>query len=207
MINHLISQCRSFKRAVALFATLGLASLGLHADDKRLPGSFTPYAVEMQATGVVIEVAQIKRIIQNRLLVGVFIHGTSRTPPGGVWLGISVHAPPGTKKDDLWRYRPIPYTLTASKMTDELTGKDYPTLPAIAPAGRVYPPDSIIGAAQPSRGQMASIQFECPPPPPPPAPGQPPVKQTLSFLFPKALGPIIHVPVPPLLAADATPQP
>ena len=174
-----------------------LASELVRAQQDANPSDPT-YEVKTEKPGIIFGVAQIRRIPQNRLLVIIYIRATSEVPSTGVNLNTSVMPPPGTKPWDLYKFRDKPFSLHGSTMTDELTGVQYPLLRPTLPPTMAYFPGGTRATFIPNHREILSIQFATPPPPPPPPPGQPPVIQKLSFSLPTAVGPITHVPLPPL---------
>lgn len=161
------------------------------------------YETETDWPGILFQVIRLERILNNRLLVVIRIQATTKAPPSGTLIGTVPIIPAHTKKSDLIYFRPTPFSLEASTMIDELSQVSYPRLSSIAPPGRVNFPSGARAILHPGEMQLASLQFAAPPPPPPPPPGQKVVPQTLSFLLPKAKGPIIHVPLPPAEGAKA----
>ena len=153
--------------------------------------------------GIHFQIAYLKRLPQNHLLVGVRLFATDKAPPNGTLIGIPVPIPANANPRDIAAgyYRPSPFTMDSSVMTDELTQQTYPVVPSIAPPGHKYRPAVLLGSLAPGQSDMITLQFKIPPPPPPPEPGQPPAKQTLSFLFTNAKGPITGVPLPPPIAS------
>jgi len=149
----------------------------------------------------------IQRIPPNRLVVGVRLLATAKAPPQGTLLGIPVPIPPNADKQAIQAgiYHPRPLSFASSVMTDELTKQTYPALHPISPPGRKYIPSAVLSTLRPRGNAIFTLQFAAPPPPPPPSPSAPgPVKQTLSFLFTNAKGPIAHVPIPPFIPAPET---
>lgn len=168
----------------------------------------TPYKVGTQWPGIDFRVVDIERIIQNRVMVVVRIEATKEAPAGGTLIGSPPVIPAYVKIEaDRRRFAPTPFVVAGSTMTDESRAVAYPMLSPIAPRGHGYLPGACMASLRPGDTVMFSLQFAAPPPPPPPAPGQPPVVQTLSFLFTKATGPIAHVPLPPMAATAAVGSP
>jgi hypothetical protein len=93
--------------------------------------------------------------------------------------------------------KPYRHWRVVEGMIDDATKQQYPTLSNISPPGKLYPPSQGLAPLTPGQIADFTIQFKVPPPPPPPEPGQPPVKQTLSFLFTNAKAPIKNIPIPP----------
>jgi hypothetical protein len=172
-------------------------------------GADLVYQTQTDWPGVNLQIAEIDRIMKGRLVALVRIQATEKALKGGTFLGTIVPIPAGISlatqggRDAILsgRFAPKPYSLAGSTMTDELTNIRYPMLSPIAPPHEAYPPSITITTLHPGQQELLTIQFAAPPPPPLPAPGQPPVKQTLSFLLPKAKGPIVHVPLPPPVEA------
>ena len=150
--------------------------------------------------GIHFQIMYLARVPPNRLLVGVRLIATSQAPPGGTLVGTPVPITPNADPRNVTAgfYHPQPFDMNSSVMTDELTQQSYPVVPTIAPPGRGYRPAIILATLFPGGGSSnMTLQFVVPPPPPPPPAGQPPVKQTLSFLFTNAKAAITHVPLPP----------
>jgi hypothetical protein len=77
-------------------------------------------------------------------------------------------------------------------MIDDQTGRKYPVLPPIAPAGKEYLPSTTLRSLLPGQAEVLTIQFAIPPPPP----SDDSQKQTASFLFPNAKGSMAKVLIP-----------
>ncbi len=171
-----------------------LSLLPLMAQDKA-----TPPEGKTNWPGIHYQIMYLARIQQNHLLVGIRLFATNEAPAGGTLIGVPVPVPANANPSDIaaGAYRPSPFTMDSSVMTDDLTQKTYPVVPSVALPGHKYRPAVLLETLAPGQGDMVTLQFEVPPPPPPPAPGLPPVKQTLSFLFTNANGAITHVPLPP----------
>ena len=164
------------------------------------PGTVPPFDTETTWPGIHYQLVRVQRILQNRLMVEIRVWADPHAPAGGVFLGTpGPTPPPNIKPSELFsgRYNPKPFSLAGSTMTDELSGAQYRALPAIAPPGKAYYSSVTMAQLRPGNFQEMSIQFAAPPQPPAPAPGQPPVKQTLSFALPRAKEPIAHVPLSP----------
>jgi hypothetical protein len=174
--------------------------LPLMAQDKT-----TPPEGETNWPGIHFQIMYLARIQQNHLLVGVRLYATTEAPAGGTLIGVSVPIPANAKPSDIaaGAYRPSPFTMDSSTMTDELSQKTYPVVPSVALPGHKYRPAVLLEVLTPGQGDMVTLQFEVPPPPPPPEPGQLPIKQTLSFLFTNAKGAINKVPLPPPVPAPS----
>lgn len=157
--------------------------------------------------GIDYQIFAIERIPPDRLVVGIRVVATAKAPPQGTLLGTPVPIPPNADKFAIQAgiYHPLPLSFASSVMTDELTKQTYPALRPISPPGRKYIPSAVLSTLRPGGIAILTLQFAVPPPPPPPSPSAPgPVKQTLSFLFPNAKGPIVHVPIPPPIQASET---
>ena len=142
------------------------------------------------------QIYSIQHIAGDRLLVGIRLKATADAVAGTL-IGYPVPIPPGAKDYDLVYYQPRPFSLASSVMVDDLTHQKYPTLlPAPAPAGVAYFPDSVMEYIRPGQNIILGVQFACPPPPSAP-PGQPEPKQTVSFLFTNAKDSIKNIPIPP----------
>ena len=159
--------------------------------------------------GIHFQIMYLARIQQNHLLVGVRVFATNQAPAGGVFIGVPTPVPANADPRDIaaGAYRPSPFTMDSSVMTDELTQKTYSVVPSVAQPGHKYRPAVLLETLTPGQGDIVTLQFEVPPPPPPPESGEPPVKQTLSFLFTNAKGAIKHVPIPPLKVPAPSPTP
>ena len=167
------------------------------AETPELSGHFE---TETEWPGIYFQVIRADRIIQNRLMVVVRIQATGKTPASGIFLGGDPPPPPFSHKPTVpstARYGPQLFSLASSIMKEEQSGVQYPVLPTVEPPGKSYFLSGTLAALQPGKSVLLSIQFAVPPPPPPPPPGQEARPQTVSFLLPKAKGPIMHVPLPP----------
>lgn len=154
--------------------------------------------------GVNYQIIFFKRIPPERLLVGVRIVATSKAAPRGTLIGFPVPIPPNADKYAIMAgyYHPLPLSLAASVMIEDLMQQKYPALAPVAPPGRIYRPGVVLDSLRPGQNLVLTVQFAVPPPPPPPPAGQPPAKQTVSFVFPNAKGPIQKIPVPPAAAVS-----
>jgi len=152
--------------------------------------------------GVIYQIIALKRIPPERLLIAIRVVATAQAPPQGTAIGVPVPIPPNADKYAIKSgiYHPRPLSFASSVMTDELTKQTFPALHTISPPGHKYISSSILSTLMPGGATVLVLQFAIPPPPPPDqlAAGH---KQTLSFLFTNAKGPIAHVPIPPPLQA------
>ena len=147
--------------------------------------------------GIQCQIYTIKRIADNRLLVGIRLKATAEAAAGTL-IGYPPVIPPGTKSEDLVYYQTIPFSMASSVMVEDKTQDKYRALPPIpAPPGDSYFPDSISGHIRPGQNMILSIQFALPPPPLAPAPGQAPLKQTVSFSLTNTKDLIKNIPIPP----------
>ena len=181
--------------------TLILSCLTLLAQDN----ASQKLEVESNWPGIHFQIAYLQRIPPDRLLVGVILIATASAPPGGTLIGTPQVIPANADPHDVAAgyYRPTPFTMTSSVMIDDISQTQYSPQDPIAPPGRKYRPAILLVTLLPGQSSMMTLQFLVPPPPPPPAPGQPPVKQTLSFLFTNAKGVINKVPLPPPVPAPS----
>lgn len=181
--------------------TLNFSCLSLHAQEN----SAQKLEVETNWPGIDFQITYVARIPPDRLLVGVMLVATAGAPAQGTMIGTPQPIPANANPSDIAAgyYRPAPFTMKSSVMIDDISQTQYFPLHPIAPPGKKYRPAVLLETISPGQTSMMTLQFSVPPPPPPPAIGQPPVKQTLSFTFTNAKGPISHVPLPPPLA----PQP
>lgn len=156
--------------------------------------------------GIHFQVTVLKRIPPDRLLAVVQIVATPQTPPPGLELSVPNPNKPPPNMDPRTAallFPPKPFSLESATMTDELSQQQYSTLPPVAPPGHSYRPGKVLDFLRPGDSVILTLQFPIPPPPPPPPGSTVPPKQTVSFLFPKAQGPMIHIAVP--AAAGAMP--
>jgi hypothetical protein len=150
--------------------------------------------VETKWPGVRFQVFRIERNSLNRLVVAVRIVATDKAPPSGTFLGTKTPIPANASPADIGTgiYDPKPFSLAASEMIDDETRQKYFVLPPIAPPGLTYLPGTIVKSLLPGEATLLTIQFAIPPSPP----GDENRKQTVSFLFPNAKGPITNVLIP-----------
>jgi hypothetical protein len=178
-----------------IFALLSVALWPLRAQ--------APFTVIGEADtkwpGIRYQLYSILRFPPNHLLIGVRLLATPQAPAGGTLIGFPVPIPANATKNDIaaGRYAPLPLSLASSIMVDESTQQHYSPVAGVAPPGRSFFPSEAVDTLPPGQTLVLSVQFVVPPPPPPSDSGGPPVKQTLSFLFTNAKGPISHVPLPP----------
>jgi hypothetical protein len=150
--------------------------------------------------GIRYQITDIQRIPPDRLLVVVRILATAQASAAGTLIGFPVQIPPNANKYDVAAgyYHPRPLSLASSVMVDDLTQQKFLVLPPVAPHGKKYRPGDVLDSLRPGGRDVLTIQFAVPPPPPPPQAGQPPVKQTLSFLLTNAKELIRKIAIPPL---------
>ena len=178
---------------ILLIVILSVGSLPLQAQKE---GTRNLGEVETTWPGIRYQIFRIERMPPGRLLVGVRIVATPHAPPSGTLIGVSVPIPANAAKEDLLsgRYSPRPLSLGASEMIDEATEHKYQPLPPITLAGRASLPSVTLCTLRPGQAEVLSLQFAAPPVRP--SPDQGTNKQTVSFVFPNAKGPITNVPVP-----------
>jgi len=161
------------------------------------PANSAPSFPEIETTwpGVRFQLFRIERNSLNRLVVAVRIVAIDKAPPSGTFLGTKTPIPANASPIDIdmGAYDPKPFSLAAAEMTDDETGKKYFVLPPIAPPGMTYLPGTTAKSLLPGQAEILTVQFAIPPSPP----GNEFRKQTASFLFPNAKGPITKVPIPP----------
>jgi hypothetical protein len=175
---------------------LALTSLIGGVQAQSAPGSQSERFPEVETTwpGVRFQLFRIERNSLNRLVVAVRIVATDKAPPTGTFLGTKTPIPANASPVDIGMgvYDPKPFSLGASEMIDDETGRKYPVLPPIAPPGRTYLPGTIAKSLSPGQAEVLTIQFAIPPSPS----ADENRKQTVSFLFPNAKAPITKVPIP-----------
>jgi hypothetical protein len=150
--------------------------------------------VETKWPGVRFQLFRIERNSLNRLVVAVRIVATDKAPPSGTFLGTETPKPVNASPIDVGMgvYDPKPFSLAASQMIDDATGKKYSVLPSLAPSGTMYLPDSTAKSLLPGQAEVLTIQFAVPPP----ASGDEAQRQTVSLLLPNAKAAIQKVPIP-----------
>jgi hypothetical protein len=160
--------------------------------------------VETTWPGVRFQLFRIERIPLNRLVVAVRIFATDKAPRSGTFLGTRTRIPANANREDIGMglYDPKPFSLAGAVMIDEQSGQKYAVLPSIAPVGKQYLPSATLASLMPGQAEMLTIQFAIPPSPA----GDEPQKQTASFLFPEAKGPIAKVQIPPAASVDPAGQ-
>ena len=180
-------------------AFLAFFILGISPSKGQAQGGATVYGTDTQWPGIRFEIVNLQRTMQNRLAILVRIRARGGLPPQGIFLGTQPSIPPHATAIDLasGMYRPIPFSVRSTVMIDELSQQQYPSLPPIAPPGKAWLPALTSTNFHSFQSVYLNLQFAIPPPPPPPPDGSKPPQQTLCFLFPKALGPIQHIPLPP----------
>jgi hypothetical protein len=179
-----------------LFAfALCLISPPLHAQEN------VPQKLEIESIwpGIHIQINYVQRIPPDRLLVGVALVATADAPAKGTLIGTPQPIPANANPYDVAAgfYRSLPFSMTSSVMTDDISLTTYSPLDPIAAPGKRYRPAILLETLLPGQSARITLQFPIPPRPPPPAPGQPPVQQTISFLFTNAKAPIKNIPIPP----------
>ena len=162
------------------------------------PAPAPPKTPQVDSTwpGVKLEVPEVKRIEDNRLLVVVQVHATSRAPSVTL-IGTPPPPPPANPTPDqlLDVHVAIPYSITSATMTDDLSQKKFAPL-GPDPHGQIYRPSTLLGSLGPNESIYLTVQFAVPPPPPPDKDGKIP-KQTVSILLPNSSGPITGIVIPP----------
>jgi hypothetical protein len=146
--------------------------------------------------GIRFQLLKLERIPPDRLLAVIRIIATRQAPASGTFIGTQVAVPANTPKEDRSssRYAPRPFSLSASQMIHEQTGRKFPALPPIASAGRNYIPGEILRTLFPGEAAILTVQFAVPSEI---ASGQTDaLKQTASFLLSNAKTPIAKVPIP-----------
>jgi hypothetical protein len=181
---------------ILIFALLSLALCPLRAQ-----GEFKVIGeADSKWPGIRYQIYSIQRYPPNHLLLGVRLLASPQAPAGGTFIGFPMPIPPNATKDDIasGKYDALPLSMASSIMVDELTKTSYSPVTGVPPPGHTFFPTEAVTTLTPGQAVVLSVQFVVPPPPPPPENGQPPVKQTLSFLFTNAKGPIKNIPIPPL---------
>lgn len=184
--------CRLRKNVASLvfliFSVFLLASVW--AEDK------AAYEVESNWPGVVMKVAEIKRIPEDRMVIVVRLVATQDAPRDTL-IGYQEKIPESATPEQVafGLYTPSAFSLKASTVTDEQTGKTFevakPKDDDIALA-----PTSIMSRLNRGRSLLLAVYFQIPPPLPLGADGKPP-KHTFSLQLPNAKGLITKIPVPP----------
>ena len=191
--------CQGAWKSKRLLVRLGLALCAFtlsmfeaRAQSSQGAGGFPE--VETTWPGVRFQLFRIERIPLNRLVVAVRIFATDKAPRSGTFLGTRTPIPANANREDIGMglYDPKPFSLAGAVMIDEQSGQKYPVLPSIAPVGKQYLPSATLASLMPGQAEMLTIQFAIPPSPP----GDEAQKQTASFLFPEAKGPIAKVQIP-----------
>ena len=152
--------------------------------------------VETIWAGVLLSISRIERIQDNRLLVFVRVTATTRSSPGGTFLGMGRPLHAGANLTEVPEEDLKPFSLASAVMIDEQTQRRYEALAPAAPPGKKYLPAGFSNVLLPGEGRTVSVQFASPPSPPT-VEGREPQKQTVSFLLNGAKGPIVKVPLPP----------
>jgi hypothetical protein len=207
----IISQqgCLYARKSKRLLAPLGFAffvftfsMFEARAQSSQGAGGFPE--VESTWPGVRFQLFRIERIPSNRLVVAVRIFATDKAPRSGTFLGFRTPIPTNAKPEDIGMglYDPKPFSLADSVMTDDQTGRRYPTLPPIAPTGTKYLPGATLKSLMPGEAEMLTVQFAVPAEMS--SADTDAAERTASFLFVNAKGPIAKVPVPPPAAVSET---
>jgi hypothetical protein len=196
------------KSTLLLLLTLALSLSILQAQQ---PAAGPSVLGEVATTwpGIDYQVTAIQRIAGDRLLVVVKLFATPQTPPDGIFIGINVTVPKNTSSlfqmADTGAYRPLPVSIDGAILTDDTSHQTYATLKP-NPSGQQYLSSQVIATLHPGEAQAMTIQFPIPPPPPSNNGVVP--KQTVSIQFPKAVGPITRIVIPPAPpAAPSTTSP
>ncbi len=174
--------------SIVLFAGIALSVAHAQRGEAGTSGE-----VETIWPGIRYQVLKLERIPPDRLVVAVRIFATRQAPASGTLIGTRIPVPANISKEEMLsaRYAPRPFSLASSKMIYEQTGQQSPALPPVSSAGRNYIPGEILSTLFPGQAEVLTVQFSVPPATE--AAGQ---KQSVSFLFPNAKGPIGKVPVP-----------
>lgn len=108
--------------------------------------------------------------------------------------------PPNASAEDLesGKYEATAFTLVGTTLTDEATGRTFPSMPDL-PATPYVGPNMALMALEPGSGAQMAVYLQAPPPLPPAADGSP-TPQKVSILFPKAAKPMTGL----LLPAEIT---
>ncbi len=183
--------------AFALFV-FTLLMCEVQAQASQAAGGFPE--VETTWPGVRFQLFRIERISFDRLVVAVRIFATDKASPSGTFLGTRIPIPANADREDVGMglYDPKPFSLAGAVMIDEQSGQRYPVLPSIAPVGKRYLPSVTLASLMPGQAEMLTVQFAIPPL----SAADGSQKQTVSFLFPQAKGPIAKVRIPPPAAGD-----
>ena len=149
--------------------------------------------------GIHYQLFLMQRMEPDRLVVGVRLLAMPNAPATGTLIGWPVPIPPDAKNEAIRSglYSPHPFSLVSSVMTDNVTKEKFPTLDPISPPGRKWFPSQVLAILKPGKTLLFTVQFKIPPPPPTPTEGQPPAKQTVSFLFTNAKSEIKNITIPP----------
>jgi hypothetical protein len=184
---------------IFIISSLALSGARAQRDEAGILGE-----VETIWRGIRYQVLRLERIPADRLLVVVRILATRQAPPSGTLIGTEVPVPDNIPKEEAIsaRYAPRPFSLASSKMIDEQTERQYPALSPLPSAERNYIPGEVLGLLRPGQAEILTVQFSLPARTEPAS-----QKQSVSFLFPNAKGPIAKVPVPaPVVPGDPAGQ-
>ena len=187
---------RVIRRKKALSCFLVSVGIGLSGIQARQDGDALG-EVDTIWPGVRFQLTRVERIPANRLLVVVRLIATRQAPATGTFIGIKAQVPANVPREELFssKYTPRPFSLASSQMVWDQTGQRYPALPPLA-SGPQYIPGAILTTLRPGQAEILTVQFAAPT-----AYADEP-KQTVSFLFANAKGPITKVRIPPPEAAS-----
>jgi hypothetical protein len=185
----------------ALACFIGFLVLGFCAVQAQRHRDDSLGEVETNWPGIRYQLTRIERISSDRLLVVVRIVATQRAPASGTFIGIKAQVPANVPKEEVGsaKYAPRPFSLASSQMVGDQTGQRYPALPPIA-SGRQYIPGEILTTLRPGQAEVLTVQFAAPASLS--SVGSSTPKQTASFLFPNAKGPIGRITIPPPAGFD-----
>ena len=188
-------------RRKALACFIGFLVLGFCGAQAQWHRGDSLGEVETNWPGIRYQLTRIERISPDRLLVVVHIVATQRAPASGTFIGTKARVPANVPTEELVsaKYVPRPFSLASSQMVGDQTGQRYPALPPIA-SGRQYIPGEILTTLRPGQAEILTVQFAAPASLSSVDSGTP--KQTASFLFANAKGPIGKVAIPPPAAFD-----
>jgi len=148
-----------------------------------------PKAVPTQWPEIKAEVAEITRLVDNRVAVR-FTFTSSAAAPAETLIADKVF--PALDEWAREAYESSgPYSIDGATLIDEATGKSYPASdrrPDESRPGRSYKKIAL----PPSSGFVIGLILECPPP----NADDPPKKQVVSFQLPGVTVPIAGVPLP-----------
>ena len=190
---HFGSVCLPF---VALCYLLFNLMLALNASSRPVPGPKV-YKVDTTWPGVRMEVIQITRMPDNRVMVLIRL-AASEKAPASTLIGYPAVIPrKATKEERGMGFSATPFSLESSRLTDDQTGQQYPALPP-EPGPPLFRPAVVLMSLAPGEATLMSVQFALPSPVPPAKPS------TVSILLPNAKAPLSNIPIP-LPAPAASP--